>query len=159
MIDPIFSSKVRYGLELTCDVFEKEGSVVLKTLHHLHRKAMKAALGLSNYSHPKDLDLYKQTGQISIEQMALEATATLAWKCGKNWEEDPLTAGRLEGHLEGKNTRQKFQRMFPPQSTKGTLVHRLVEIWEKLPNDIKKMETIDKARPALKSWAAQYLHN
>ena len=159
MIDPIFSSKVRYGLELFCDILLKEKSVVLRTLHNLHRKAMKAVLGFRSDSHPKDSCLYKRSGQVSIEQMALEATATLAWKCGKNWKEDPLISGRVEEHLQGQNTRQRSQRSFPPQKTRGTLVYRIVEIWEKLPDDIKNFKTLDKARPAIKSWAAHYLKN
>ena len=152
MIEPLFTAKTRYALELTVDAFEDHGrDTTLKALHQLHRSAMKAALGISTRKHPSDATLFRRTGQVSIYQVAKEATACLAWKCGQDWEHHPLTGGRLERHFSGRNTRQAA-RSFPPQSTRGSLISRLVEIWERFPEEIYKAEDFNQAKPKIKQW-------
>jgi len=136
MIEPIFTAKTRYALELVVDATaERDRS--LRALHGLHRSAMKAALRIPRRQHPSDEELYRRTGQMSMQKLAAGATAVLAWKCSKDWEEHPLMKGRLEKHMTGKHTRQATRRCFPPQSIKDSLVGRLVEVWENLPEKVK----------------------
>ena len=159
MIEPIFCAKLRYALELLVDVIkeEKDGDLVLQALHGLHRSAMKAALGISHRQHPSNDDLYNRTGQHSICQMAWEATASLAWKCGQDWEGHPLTTGKVVGHHSGRNTRQAASRSLPPQPTRGTLVARLVEVWEQLPLVVKETKEYSSAKKMIKEWIQEKL--
>ncbi len=71
--------------------------------------------------------------------MANVVTANMAWKAAQDWDRHPLTKGQIEKQGEQRQTRQITRPTLPPQSVhKGTsLVPRLVEIWEKLPKDIK----------------------
>jgi hypothetical protein len=101
------------------------------------RAAIKAALGIQMRDHPEDAQLHQRTRQASGHEMALRATAGLAWKCPHNWSDHPLTSHRLEGHQSERTTRQATSRSFPPQHEKSLLVSRLVEIWEKLPFHVK----------------------
>ena len=89
MIEPLFSSKLSYGIELVGNCFD-ENDIVLRKLHTLHRSAMKASLGIPTRHHPTDQDLFQQTGQRSVLQMARRAAANMAWKAGQNWETHPM---------------------------------------------------------------------
>ena len=156
MIEPIFCAKVRYVLELTVDTLQtQEENAFLKAIHTLHRSAMKSALGLNARAHPSDDFLYKRTKQISVHQMAEETTAYLAWKCGQDWDSHPLTAGKIKGHCSGRNTRQSTKRSLPPQLTGGTLISRLVEMWEILPEEVKSVHEPDRAKHLIKNWCSK----
>ena len=156
MIDPLFNSKMRYAMELTTDALNKEDKP-LQRLHASHRGAMKAVLGIGRNLHPSDSELYSRTGQVPVQHMALEATASLAWKCVKNGQSDPLTNGRIEEHFSARQTRQKTQRSYPPQSTQGSLLSRMVEVWERLPDVVKTEENWDCAKAKIKKWTENFL--
>ena len=152
MIDPIFTSKLRYALELVTDAAAESDST-LGQLHSLHRGAMKAALGIKPQEHPSDESLLALTGQLSVRQLSKIATSNLAWKCFKSRKSCPLLKGRLEDHTSLRQTRQRTLRAFPPQATRGTLLHRLVETWEKLPVQLRNKSAHEEVRGALKSFS------
>ena len=153
MLEPIFTAKLRYGIELLA-ALPGANNTAIKELHSLHRGAMKAVLGLNTKDHPSDEELWKRTGQMSIHHLSLVALATLAWKCGKDWD-NALTKGRLEPHHSGRNTRQATMRLFPPQSTVGSLPHKLVEMWEKMPKAIRSLDNQVKAKCSIKVWISE----
>ena len=117
---------------------------------------MKAVLGIGRQCHPPDGELYSRTGQTSVQQMALEATASLAWKCVKDRQNNPLTMNRIEEHSSGRQTRQASQRTFPPQFTRGSLLSRMVEVWERLPQVVKSEENLESAKSKIKTWAEDF---
>jgi hypothetical protein len=82
MIEPIFTAKLQYALKLATDTTKVETDICmgLKRLHKLHRAAMKAAIGIQMRDHPEDAQLLQQTQQVSVHEMALRATAGLAWE-------------------------------------------------------------------------------
>jgi hypothetical protein len=123
----------------------------MKKLHSLHRLAMKAALKMNKLKVVSDQELLKSTGQCSILTCAMRATAMLAWKCSKDWEGHPLTGGRIKAHLAGRSTRQN-NRTFPPQELKSSIIHCLVEIWEKLPDSIRTEEDVRVVKKKIKEW-------
>ena len=152
MIEPVFTSKLRYALALLVDITAKEKDTVLKSLHHLHRQAMKVALGLERQSGYSDQELFDLTGQKSVLFSARVSTAKLSWSCAKDWEGHALTRERLDHHHGGRTTRQN-SRVFPPQRTKSSLMHRIVETWETLPVSIKQEDDERTVRPKIKEWA------
>ena len=156
MVDPLFNSKMRYAMELTTDALKKEDKS-LQRLHALHRGAMKAVLGIGRNSHPSDNELYSRTGQVSVQQMAMEATASMSWKCIKDWQKNPLANNRIEEHFSGRQTRQATQRTFPPQSTQGSLLSRMVEIWEQLPEKVKEENNWEAAKAGIKTWTSHLI--
>ena len=157
MIEPIFCAKLRYALELLVDTVSEgqDTDGILQALHGLHRSAMKAALGLSWRNHPSNRELYDRTGQNSIYQMVQEATACLAWKCGQDWDKHPLTSGNVVRHSSGRNTRQATSRSLPPQPTQGTLISRVVEVWEQLPHQVKHDRKFCTAKKNIKKWVQE----
>ena len=157
MIEPLFCAKLRYGLELIVDILHKDKGedLALQALHSLHRGAMKAALGISHRKHPSDEELYRRTGQQPIRLMAQAATALMAWKCGRDWRNHPLTGGKVIEHYSGRNTRQSTLRSLPPQPIRGILTYRLVELWEKLPQKAKEEQDYSSAKKIIKSWLSE----
>ena len=90
--------------------------------------------------------------------MSRLATANLAWSAGQNWDEHPLTAGRITKHLGQKFTRQSVQRSLPPQNVGDSLVSRMVEMWEKFPKDIKYEMNQQRAKKKISEWIGQGGH-
>jgi len=136
------------------DVMKRSEDLALRRLHKLHRQAMKAALKMKRTKKVKDSVLLARTGQRSVEAMAVTATGLMAWKSSQNWNKHPLTTGRIEGHLGIRETRQSSGRDLPPQSV-GTrsLVSRLVEVWERLPQEIRAENNELLVKKRLKVWS------
>ena len=150
MIEPLFTSKLRYGLALIADASDEDDRMI-KQLHLLHRRAMKAALRLGQGVHLSDRQLLEKTGQMPVREIAACAVANMAWRCGKDWKGNGLMGTRLENH-SNRCTRQRTQRSFPPQSNIGSLPHKLVEMWEQMPDNIKIESCPEKAFKAIKQW-------
>jgi len=157
MIEPLFTSKLRYGLELLVNVEEGPEGVTVRKLDRMHKKAMRTTLGWKTTEGLGMKELLERTGQASVFQMALIATCGQAWKCARNWQGHPLTGGRLQSHLHSRNTRQGAQRLHPPQSLPGSLVHRMVEVWERMPLDIKEDTNLVSVKRKIKAWAKTQL--
>ena len=151
MVQPIFTAKLMYGLPLLAG-----DASALSRLHSLHRMAMKAALRMTHRKHPSDDELYRLTGQISIQEMALAAVGNMSSKCIRHWREHPLTATRIEEHVGTKRTRQATSRSFPPQSIPDSILNTLVETWEVLPLNIRSAETEAGRKRAVKIWARSF---
>ena len=153
LIEPLFTSKLRYGLELLVDIEEGHQGVNVRRIENIQKKAMQAALGWKNSKGMSIEELRNKTLQPSVFEMALIATCNQAWKCGQDWEKHPLTKGRLRSHMSMQSTRQYTQRQYPPQQLPGSLVHRMVELWEIMPTDIKEEKNLVVAKKKIKAWS------
>ncbi len=156
MVEPLFTSKLRYGVELIVNCLN-DRDLALKKLHGLHRLAMKASLNIPNMSHPTDRELLQRTNQRPVLEMAIVATANMAWRAAQDWDRHPLTKGRIEKHRTERQTRQLTQRTLPPQTvhTGTSLMQRLVEMWAKLPKDIKEESCEKKIKSKINTWASE----
>ena len=141
MIQPIFTSKLLYGLQLLVSDPSSQDSSYSK-LQNLHRQAMKAALRMSRGpSGITDEELLERTGQKSLKSHVLSSLGCMAWKTLRNWKTHPMTDGRVEEHMSQRVTRQGMRRDFPPQTTEASIITRMVECWEQwLPDTIKQEE-------------------
>ena len=157
MIEPLFMSKLRYAIELVVDITVPEDDQVFKKLHSLHRQAMKAALGIGPRAIICDKELFVRTKQYSVLYTATVATANMAYKCSRDWDNHPLTGDKIEHHFSGRDTRQA-KKAFPPQKTKQSLINRLLQVWETLPESIKNEEDEKAAKKKIKEWAKSMSH-
>jgi hypothetical protein len=137
MIDPLFTAKARYAIEIIMD------EPTLTALHNLHRQAMKAALRLPRRVEISDKDLWERSGQSPIRMLAQTATANLAWHCMKDWKGHSLTADRIEDHFSTRTTRQNHQQ-FPPQSVHSSksLITRMILHWEEIPEELRVINNL-----------------
>ena len=153
MIQAIFTSKLLYGLPLVCDIRGGESDQNIKRLHTLHRRAMKAALRIDRTQHPPDSELLVRTKQRSVIQMTRASTGTLAGKCVPEHNSHPLLLGRVVEHVGGKCTRQSQNRVFPPQPVSDSIVAKLTEMWERLPQNIRTEKQESRRCRLIKKWA------
>ena len=134
LLQPLFISNILYSLPVLVDA-DLQGSPLIRSLHGLHRQAMKAALSVPYNDHPSDSFLLKESRQKSITHTAQSLLMSLSCKCLPNWSSHPLTKNRLKSHLRSRPTRQNA-RYLPPQFTPSTL-SLMVEIFEGIPTGIR----------------------
>ena len=147
-LNSIFVSKMLYSLPF------HTGEKSQKTLTKLHRQAMKAALKIPTRADIATEKLLQQTRQASIKELTTRSLAGLAWNCSKNWEEHPLTKSRVKGHIGSHRTRQT-ERDFPPQEVRESLITHMIEVWEKMPFDVKSAEDPFTFKENLGIWTSQ----
>jgi len=152
MIEPLFTAKLRFGLELLVNTVEGPSGSQVVQLARLQRRALRAALGDRSSRGASMEQLLEDTGQKSIFQMALVATCWHAWKCGQDWQGHPLTEGRIRTHLNIRHTRQSSLREHPPQSVPDSFIHRMVEVWEQMPVDIKNNKNPCHVKKKIRAW-------
>ncbi len=154
MIQPIFTSKLMYGLALLASNQEllTENSL-LKQLCLLHHRAMKVALRIRKHSGITYPEMLQRAGQKSVLQMALEQLSSASCKC-LTPAKHPLIQGRLEEHRGIRTTRQS-SRQWPPQSTKHSFISKLVEVWEQLPKNISQEQNCLKRKSLIQQWSAR----
>ena len=155
MMQPIFTANLLYGLSLFVDVRNTIDSN-LKRLNGLHRQAMKASPGLPRRSERATEDLLKMTGQKPVEQMARKQLAGLACDClSKHGTTHDLTTDRLIYHIGQQRTRQMTGRTFPPQPVPGSIVTKMVEMFEVLPENIKEEQNISRRKKMIDAWLVE----
>ncbi len=153
LVQPIFTSKVQYGLQLLSNIGDAGSDISFKRLQNLHRLAMKAAFGLSPREKISYEDLLLKTGQKSLKEIAWKSIANMACDCLPDWSNHPLVANRIETHIGLQNTRQSTSKMFPPQPLKTSIVNKMIMVWDTLPDDIKQNENKSVIKLKLSSWA------
>ena len=153
MIEPLFTAKLRYGLELVTNACDPQ-DVATRRLQVLHRSALRAALKVKKKGVPYK-ELLLCADQKSVEVMSKQATSLLVWKCGQNWLNHPLTACRLECHKSLRPTRQS-ERQFPPQSLAPceSIISRIVEIWESMPENLKSEKKVGAVKKLIEVWCS-----
>jgi len=149
LIDPLFISKI-YGLALLVDP-GNENDLILAQLHKLHRQAMKATLCLHCQVDISSEKLYQLTGQRPILDLAKSLTASMAWKCLPSWKTHPLTSKRMVRHLGLHATRQS-EKDFAKQPVKGSLISKMVDMWNKLPENIRSEKCEIEMKQKVKLW-------
>ena len=114
MIEPLFNSKMRYGIELlSCS------EPAMEMMKRLHKSCMKAALGIPNRRHCEYEDLLERTGQQSVSEMANKHMHNLSWLCGKKWDKHALPKGIYERITEPRtrDERSRTFRKLEPENT------------------------------------------
>ena len=152
LIEPVFTSKLRYGLELVANAKNPE-DMAIKRLEMLHKSALRAATGTKRRGVPYN-DLLAQTNQMPIRSIAENATAMLAWKCAQNWSIHPLMQGRVETHKSLRETRQRNTKDFPPQlvGQNKSIIPRVLITWDAMPSQIKEETKLLTARRMIRKW-------
>ncbi len=152
MIQPVFTSKLLYGLAL---LGSNRGllleNTLIKQLGTLHHQALKAALGIKKRQSTTYAQMLQKTGQKSVFQLALDQLGSVACRC-LSPQEHALVQNRLEEHLGMKATRQS-KRLWPPQSTQHSMVTTMVEVWEAMPVEVRHEQNILKRKRLIQSWS------
>jgi hypothetical protein len=145
VINPMFTSKVQYALEIFGDPTsqickDKEEDIIIKKLQVLHNMAIRAALGIGGKDRTSCSRLFSLTGHTSVAEMCLRAVSWAAKiHIGMEIEEQelPLTGGRLIWPQTTRMTRNLEKGLLPPQKSSGTLLAAMATVWNELPEAIK----------------------
>ena len=151
-LTPIFMSKMQYALSLICDPNLHRCCNTVKHLQKLQNEAMRVILGKRLADKVTQQSLLQQCNQTSVRDHALRAHYNLSWSllsspCRR-------TCSGLERRLDfwqkEKSTRQNLRNSFPKQQNKDTLLSRLTECWNILPEDIKNTKKKEQATYKIK---------
>jgi hypothetical protein len=150
-LQPIFTSKIFYGMQIITDPLGNACSA-LERFHHLHRLAMKAALRLPRTSIISDGELWEKTGQKPIAVQAKTAILNMAWKCVPSWETHSLLGGRVTQYQDSnpRLTRLSRRREFPLQEVDASLISKLIEGWELLPDSVRDAKNPSQAEKLIR---------
>ena len=156
-INPIVTSKLTYGLELMADPVKhynknKANCSVIIRLQRLLNEAVRAALRLNRSEHISEEELMRRGDQLSVAELAERALANLAWNtlgpCERHETSD--IACRIERGQVIRVTRQRQDERFPPQSITDSLVSRVSQMWNILPDDLKQDKVKSSAKTKIK---------
>jgi hypothetical protein len=145
VINPMFTSKVQYALEVfgnpTSQICsDKEEDAIIKQLQVLHNMAMRAALGIGGKDRISCSRLLSMTGHTFVGEMCLRAVSRAAKiHIGMDIEgqESPLAGGRLILSQRTRTTRNIEKGLLTPQKSSGTLLAAMAIVGNVLPEAIK----------------------
>jgi hypothetical protein len=162
VINPMFTSKVQYALEVfgnpssqICK--DKEEDVIIKKLQVLHNMAMRAALGIGGKDRTSCSRLLSLTGQTFVGEMCIRAVSRAAKvHIGLEIEgrELPLTGGRLIWPQRTRMTRNLEKGLLPPQKLPGTLLAAMATVWNGLPEAIKSEQSETKCKKKIAAFCS-----
>ena len=154
-LNPIFNSKLMYGLEVITNPATYLGQPQCKAIAKLQviqNEAMRAVLGLRLTDRTKVEVLLQKCNQLSVHELALRATMGLAWNslssCARR--KKIVAEERLRNWQMVRETRQSSQQTFPVQEVKS-LLSRLTIVWNNMPEDIRSEEQSSAAKKKIKS--------
>ena len=156
-INPIFTSKLTYGLELMADPEkhynkDKAKCTIIARLQRLLNEAVRAALRLHKGEHITESELMRRGQQLSVARLAERALASQAWNAlaSQERQDNSDIAKRIERGQVTRVTRQRHEERFPPQSVSDSLVSRVCKMWNILPEDIRQERLKSSAKAKIK---------
>ena len=154
-LNPIFNSKLMYGLEVITNPTTLPGQPLCKVIAKLQviqNEAMRAVLGLRLADRTKVEVLLQRCNQLSVHDLALRATLGQAWNSLSSVARRKKidAANRLRNWQSVRETRQTSQETYPVQEI-NSLLSRLTIAWNGMPEDIRKEERSISAKRKIKS--------
>ena len=157
IVDGIWSSKLRYGLQLFSEVRLKEESPHNKHMSQIQKaqnKLLRVICGvtLSDRNSIKSL-LYK-ANLLSVNQMSAQVKLTEIWKVLN----DPLHPIKIQSnvHRNGMETRSVTHNVIKEWGTSTTteksFIGSAIRLWNKVPDHIKCTKTLGTAKSAIKEF-------
>ena len=113
---------------------------VITRLQKLLNEAIRASLQIRRVDRVSEEELMRRSGQMSVCSMAARAIANHAWNSfsTQHKRKHSEIAGRVEWGQSGRATRQRDRGIVPPQSVSNCLVSKVGQMWNYLPEEIRK---------------------
>jgi len=158
-ISPVFTSKLSFALELITDPMKhsepnQPRCPAITRLQRLQNEAMRAALRLSRGDRISERELLQRCGQTSVTTLAMRAIANHAWNslARKELRTQNELARRIDWGAQGRATRQTCNETIPPQAIQGTLVDKIVRVWNVMPKELRQEQNKFAAKKKIKSF-------
>ena len=159
VVDGIFTSKIRYGLQLIGKARTMKEDAISADLWAIQLVQNKL-LRLLNKSQVKDristTSLLKKFGMLSVNQLNAQVKLLEMWK-SQNIADYPLKVGRQEKNENTCTTRASTQRKLielgRSTTAKGSSTGDAIRIWNMAPKDIKDSRTVYHVKERFKAYA------
>ena len=156
-ITPLLTSQLMYGLELMANPFRhrdknQPNCPVITRLQRLLNEGVRASLGVKKIDKISESELMRRSGQLSVCDLAERAILGHSWSALSTKEREGCSelAKRIEWGQRERVTRQSKWRKVPPQTVEDTLVSKMGQGWNFLPEDIKCEEDQRVAKEKIK---------
>ena len=157
-LSPIFTSKLMFGLELMADPLKhfdrsQPNCSIINRLQPLLNEAVRAALRLHRSQHISQEELMRRGKQLTVASLAERALANQTWNALGTEERriSSCLSQRIERGQVTRVTRQNQGENIPPQTTQKTLVTRISQMWNFLPDDIRQERVKSSAKTKVKA--------
>ena len=127
---------------------------VITCLQRLLNEAVRAALRLHRSKHISEKELMTRGEQLPVAELAERALANQAWSALGMRQENSDIACRIEKGQVTRVTRQRQEERYPPQTVSDSLVARVSQMWNILPEDIKQTKVKSRAKAKIKEMFA-----
>ena len=158
ILDGLFTSKIRYGLQLYGKVRLDAQDPVnsdLKDIQTTQNRMMRSLLGKRISDRVPTVELLKTTNTLSINQLNAQIKIMEIWKA-KNIEDYPLKLNKKEVVTGNINTRACTQGKLIVPGTKPIMqrscITDAIRLWNKLPTNITSAPTLATAKKASKAF-------
>ena len=158
MVDGIFVSKVRYGLQLMgkvriMDQDPENGD--LNAIQMIMNKLLRSINGTKIKDMVSTKKLLSKFGLLSVNQLNAQIKLLEVWKA-LNVEDYPLVIKQQESNQTGMETRAAKNKrpveIGKNNQTKNTCVSDAVRVWNLAPEKVKGKETLFSAKRAIKDY-------
>ena len=155
IVDAIWTSKLRYGLQLFSEVRvtdDNPQSNIMSQIQKAQNKLLRVLCKVTISDKKSIKDLLSETNMLSVNQMAGQVILTEMWKI-INDPVHPLTID-IKKYTNGMETRSVTQKDVIETSTRKGFIGAGSRLWNKAPENIKSAKTIGTAKKAIKSYCS-----
>ena len=158
LVDGLFTSKVRYGLQLLGKVRtlkEDTESADFKAIQLVQNKLLRSLNGTKIKDRVSTASLLTKFGVLSVNQLNAQAKLLEMWK-SLNVEDYPLKIKQQEKSETGVNTRASLRGrpmgIGKTNITKNTSISDMIRIWNLAPDKVTESKSIYQAKNQIKSY-------
>ena len=159
LVDGLFMSKIRYGLQLYGRVRRNDDSPMdddLKTIQKVQNELMRYLTGCQLKDRVSVMTLLKKLNMVSVNQLNAQIKLLEIWK-SVHIEEYPLKLTQLEPR-EGMATTRAATRGQPcdvgrTKLTQSTCISDAIKLWNEAPIEITESKTLYQAKKEIKKFA------
>ena len=159
LVDGLFTSKIRYGLQLYGRVRRNDDSPMdddLKTIQKVQNELMRYLTGCQLKDRVSVMTLLKKLNMVSVNQLNAQIKLLEIWK-SVHIEEYPLKLTQLEPR-EGMATTRAATRGQPcdvgrTKLTQSTCISDAIKLWNEAPIEITESKTLYQAKKEIKKFA------
>ena len=158
--DGLFSSKIRYGLQLLGCVRWRDSDPSNKDLEAIQKcqnKLLRVLNGTRISDKVSTISMLVKFKTLSVNQMNAQVKLNEMWKT-IHIEKYPIKTVQITTNAVNMNTRARSAGLlFMPKVTclsERTFINDAIHIWNQVPNEIKECTTLHSAKKAIKSFVA-----
>ena len=158
LVNSLWMSKLRYGLQLCSRVRTTEADVRsknMRTAQIAQNKMLRLLDGSTLKDHRKIEDMLEKADLPSVNQLAATIKLTETWKTlnVKNYPIHLLLSGEVNTEREVRQgTRRQFDESAKFKVSKSSFIYDAAKLWNQAPHSIKECKTLRSAKSAIKSY-------